>query len=255
MKHKNLIFVLFTVLLSCQGNDENDSNPDLGLNPLLTQVVINYPDNSMFSKFYRYKNINQIQEIINSDGTTELYTYTNDLITGIEYLFEDPAFRDEVFYTYDKQKRLTQEVHLYHHNSSGMRTVFTHNGNGTVSYIRYLGNLTQQTDQVFKGIYMLGANGEILQHIETNVETDEKRLFSYAYDNKDSAYKNILDGSVGFEYILNGPHNMLSMSMEDNGGNIIYSYTSTFSFNRDKYPEIEFRTSQTGITEIFYNYK
>lgn len=253
LKRVLLLLILTTILISCSDDGENP-NGGSSSGPLLTQVVMNYPNNDTFAKLYTYKDTNKLKQIDNSDGTVELYTYTDDLITKIEYLFSNAAHRDEIYYSYDSQKRLVEEIHLYYFNTSGTRTVFTHNGNGSVSFVTYSGDLTSQTEQIYHGSFMLGAKGEILQKLETYTETGEQRTFSYAFDTKKSAYLNIEDGSTGFEYVLNGPNNVLSMSMEDDNGNVIYSYTSTFSFNNDGYPNIEFRTSQSGTAEVHYQY-
>jgi hypothetical protein len=253
---KRIFLLLFFIpfLFSCSDDDTNNIGGSSS-GPLLSQVVMNYPNNDTFVKLYTYKDRNKLKQIDNSDGTIELYTYTDDLITKVEYLFSNSAYRDEIYYSYDSQKRLIEEIHLYYYNSSGTRTVFTHNGSGSVSYVTYSGNLGSQTEQTYHGSFMLGAKGEILKKTETHTETGELRTYSYSFDTEKSAYLNIKDGSVGFEYILNGPNNVLSMSMKDDNGNVIYSYTSTFNFNNDGYPNIEFRTSQSGTAEVHYQYK
>lgn len=255
MKQLILAFIISAALISCSKDKDEDpiAGAGAGSEILLTQLVVNYPNNQTFTKQYKYEEGNKLSEIIDSNGNREYYTYEGDFISKIEYRYKDPKFFDERLFTYDQSGKLIEELFLFHFNAVGNRTIFKYDSNHVVRYETFSGNLVSQDMPGLNGTYSLDPKGQILENIEINPSSNTTRTLTYSYDDKNSPFLNIRDGSRGFKFILGGENNTKSLAFTQAG--IGYSYASKFEYNKHGYPVSEHKEDNSGTTILYFTYK
>jgi hypothetical protein len=254
---KRIIFAMIIAfaLVSCsEDKDETPVPGGAGSQILLTQLVINYPNNQTYTKQYLYEDGNKLSEIIDSNGNREYYTYSGNFISKIEYRNNNPEYLDERLFTYDNTGRLIEEIFLYHFNSVGTRTVFNYMGDGNINYETFSGDLISQLEPSLHGTYALGSKGEILENNEHSDVNSTNRILTYSYDAKNSPYLNIRDDSKDFKFVLMGGINNTKSFKFVQSGFEVYSYSSQFEYNTNGFPDSERKADSSGTSLIYFTY-
>jgi hypothetical protein len=246
---KKLIYLFSAIALiftSCSSEDSSTSSTPV----LLTKAIETYLDNSTSTTEYVYSGT-KLVSVNDSDGDYQIFTYTGNLITKIEYFLSDDTLDQVETYSYDSSDRLISFVRVFPTDINwGNKETYTYNSNGTISASYYSGNYTSQTNLDDTAIITL-SNGEVSQ-----IEFSNGRSDSYTFDSKNGASKNIM----GFDKLLftDGEgggilHNIISQIDSDDINNFTYSYT----YNNNDYPATGTETSEydneVTTIEYFYN--
>lgn len=238
---KKVFFFLSAIaivsLTSCSGNDdesEANPNPNPSTDVLPKRIVWEQeedPDGFNYDITYTY-NGNKLVQGIDTDGAIERYTYTGDLITKIEEIYDGVVEYQELF-EYDSSGRLV--LHKYQELLDGYqeRNVFVYNTDGTVTQNLYDETLTSPSTT--PSVYTLFfENGEM-----TKIAQQGSITYKYAYDGKNSAFKNVT-GYAAVSYITHGDFetegkNQNIVSIVDQTNNLNYT-TNTIQYNANNYP-------------------
>lgn len=252
---KKLIYAfgaLALIFSSCSSDDSSDNSNNNG-NYLLKKEIIT--DEEGIKTTYNFKyNGNKLVSIIDNDTeSSDIYvTYTGDLISQIDYKFSDKSIEQTEKYGYDSNGRLSSYIFMDIDAEIGNREVYTYNGDGTVSFKEYVGDLTEQIQLNSYGkIYFV--DGEVRKIEKFN--TDDVLLSSttYAHDSANGAMKNITGWSKASSFNSSEGESILhNITSEDDASNGITTYT--YTYNSANYPLTcveEFGKLKT-TTEFFY---
>lgn len=168
-----------------------------------------------------------------SDGYSEVFIYTYDLLTTIKE-YEDGVLDGETVLEYDSSNRLIRETYTYDIDSgSNNVNEFTYNVDGTI---------TEFEDNINTYIYTYDANGNRI--IEEDVDGDND--YTFTYDTKKNPFKNIHQRDV-FELLGHFTYrNNILTSVYSGGESFSDAFSSTYSYNTDDYPESETTTYEPG---------
>lgn len=230
MKKLLFLFIVFFLILSCSSDDTNTNSQPI----LLTKIVetVNYNGNIETYTFnFSYDGNRMISQY--TDNYQILFTYTGNLITKIEYLNNNTISQIEEFVYNSNQKLINYKSFQYENNLEyyGQEVDYTHNSDGTVSYIKSTGFLPNLTDSS-TGTINFNSEGLVATIVSSTGYNK-----SYVYDSKNNPYKNIL----GIEKILftsdNGSsliRNLITKVETDNFST--YTVNSTYTYNSNNFP-------------------
>lgn len=238
---KKIFFFLSAIaivsLASCTGNDDDSSTnptPDPSTSVLPKRVVWAQqdPDGFNYNITYTY-NGNKLIQGVADDGAIERYTYTGDLITKVEYVY-DGEVEDQELFEYDTTGRLV--LHKYQELLDGYqeRNIYVYNTDGTVTQNSYNETLTSPSST--PSVYTLSfENGEM-----TKIVQQANNTYKYTYDGKNSPFKNV----TGYAAIVHAIHgdfetegkNQNILSIVDQTNSIAYM-TNTVQYNENNYPK------------------
>jgi hypothetical protein len=246
MKKLVLVFsALVMVLSSCSSSDEETNTPPTSSSVLVKKAIVEDEDGG-YTTLYTY-NGNKIVKTTNSDDTSEVFTYSGDLITKIEY-YTDTTLDQKDIFTYNTDNKLITYTRLDYGVEWGTKETYVYNSDGTLSVTEYIGDLTSQT-QLNSTSKIYFTNGEIskTEVFEGGIKTN---TITYTHDTKNNPYKNI----TGFNKlsISSGggiSHNILT-EVDTDAGTSTYEYT----YNSNDYPSTEKETysGETYTTQYFY---
>lgn len=243
MKKLLLLFGTFTFLLiSCSSDDNTPSEENAVLPKTISYL---YPNASLGTnststlKFDGQKIINSID----SDSKT-IFTYNGDLITK-QQLFNIDAKGNEtptkvVEYSYENGKLKTR-IHKilfskeYPNGEYIIKTVYTHNTNGQISYINYsINTKTELEIQTSVGI-LTYKDGNLVKEEQTFKAVTTTLVFEY--DTKNNPLKSIL----GFNLLLNeisyfGKNNILKTIVTSSENTKVSTYLTDYTYNENGYP-------------------
>lgn len=238
---KKLIFLFSVVVLilsSCSKSDntQQNENPLIDTSNILIKKIIETVSGVSVTSTFTY-NGKKLVSISNSNNTIANYTYTGDLITGLDF-YSGATLSQKDTYTYNANNQITTYIRLNYGVNAGNKIVFTHNSDGTISFIEYFGDLTTQTTLNESGkLFFL--NGEIIK-VERYVGTTTtlSSTTNYAYDDKNHPFKNIL-GYDKTSFLNGNPkgisHNFLSRTSSSQSSTFNYTYdTNGFPINETK---------------------
>lgn len=250
---KKVLFFLSAVaivsLASCSGNDDESStnpNPDPSTSVLPKRVVWEHEDPEGFNYDITYTyNGNKLVQGNYIDGTVERYTYTGDLITKVEYVFEGQVDTQQLF-EYDSNNRLVTHKYQDLVDDNQERSVFVYNADGTVTENYYSESMTSPSTNAFV-MTLTFVNGEMTKLVQQGYST-----LNYTYDSKNSPFKNVT-GYAAIAYAKHGDYetegkNQNILSVFDETDNRSYM-TNTIQYNADNYP-----TQVTSIAIFDSNY-
>src|SRR5690606_7736579 len=251
------IGIVTSLFISC--SDENGDNQSPDDNTLLVQMTETVGSDSSTSTF-EY-NGNKI--VSQTDDVKSIsYEYTGNLITKRTFqAFDSPDHKSEQIYQYSANNQLSQVVELFYYGPNapqGFKYVFTNNGNNTISYNKYQGDLVNQDNYVGSGTYHFNADGEVQQIVQNDINAVAVATINFTYDTHHAPFSNV----VGYDklfYINDGKHrNIISITTEVDDDAL--STTHAYLYNADDYPsdlEITFTendgTPSTKTVEYFYN--
>ena len=248
MKKLVLVFsALVMVLSSCSSSDEETNTPPTSSSVLVKKAIVEDEDGG-YTTLYTY-NGNKIVKTTNSDDTSEVFTYSGDLITKIEY-YTDTTLDQKDIFTYNTDNKLITYTRLDYGIEWGTKETYVYNSDGTLSVTEYIGDLTSQT-QLNSTSKIYFTNGEIskIEGFEGGVKT---RTINYTYDTKNNPYKNITGfDKLGIIFEEGISHNLLTESDTDTAGDpVTYEYT----YNSNNYPSMakEIIGDGTYTTQYFY---
>lgn len=245
---KKLLYLLSAVALiftSCS-SDESSSRSTTPI--LLTKIIDTYEDNSTYTTDYVYSGT-KLVSATDSDDEYQLFTYTGNLITKIEYFLSDDTLDQVDTYTYDSSDRLISFVRVFPTDTDwGDKETYTYNTNGTISVNYYSGDYNSQTTLDQTGVITF-LNGEISQIATSDGNTDD-----YTYDNKNNPLKNVLgyDKIYFTDALTDGIiHNVVTMTSSSTGGS--YVNTNTYNTNDFLLTSESVSSVETISSEFFYN--
>lgn len=246
MKKILCLFGALTLLLTSCSSD--DSSSESGDNVLLKKTISTDSEGDKITTVYTY-NGNKIVSMVDNSGDVGLYyTYTDDLITKIEFKLPNGTVEQINTYTYDSNKRLSTFVRSEPIDKLGSKTVYTYNTDGTVSAKNYIGD--EKTQTKFNGDSKITiVNGEVVK-----ITSDYSPNLSFTYDDKFNPMKNVLGmDKLAFEDsdASGVVHNIVSE--KDLDYNEVMA-TYIFTYNEANYPtkSVESEDGEIATVEYFY---
>lgn len=174
------------VFTSCSKDDNDASDPASPI--LVKKITTTYSDGDLFTEEYHYRG-NKIVSVTEGDGSVSKYTYTGDLITKIEYFDETGLLNDISEYGYT-DGLMTSYTEKYDKDYN-IKTKYTHNNDGTVSYEQFKVNIDTGLEEKFQQTGRLTYKDGNLIKAERSYDKFET-VEIYEYDTKNSPFKNIL---------------------------------------------------------------
>ncbi|KAF2515202.1 hypothetical protein [Flavobacterium foetidum] len=246
MKKLLLLFGALTLsLTSCSSDDSSSESTDA---VLLKKTILTDSDGEKITTVYTY-NGNKIVSMVDDSGDVNLYyTYTDDLITKIEFKLPNGTLEQVNTYTYDSNKRLSVFVRSEPTDKLGSKTVYTYNTDGTVSAKNYRGDDKTQTTLNGESKVFFD-KGEVVK-----ITSDYSPNKTFTHDDKFNPMKNVLGmDKLAFEDSdADGVvHNIIS---EKNSDNNVVTSTYVFTYNAANYPtkSVDTEEGETTTTEYFY---
>jgi hypothetical protein len=259
MKKILCLFAFSAVLLTSCSSSDSSSTPLTESDVLVTKTVEHYTnDNSTITTNYTY-NGKKIVSSVDTDGFTETYTYTGDLISSIKEYDDTNTLLVEETFTYNGSGQLVTYLLKDFDTNHWRKEVFVHNSNNTISYMVYKGDNVEQTNLTETGTIHF-TNGEVSQIDFTVISLSYTGTRVYTYDAKNNPFKNITGGDkINFvnEEAIGVSHNILT----DHYTSTFPTdemYTTTYTYNSLNFPltASEFDGSGTApsvTTEYTYN--
>jgi hypothetical protein len=259
MKKLLYLFAFSAVFLTSCSSSDSSSTPLTESDVLVTKTVEHYAnDNSSVTTNYTY-NGKKIVSSVDSDGYTETYTYTGDLISSIKEYDDTNTLLVEETFTYNGSGQLVTYLLNDYNSDHGRKEVFVHNGNNTVSFSVYKGDNSTQTDLSETGTIHL-ANGEVTQIDTTVISPSFTGTRVYTYDTKNNPFKNITgadkinfvnEEAIGVSHNIVTDHYTSTFPTDE-------MYTTTYTYNSLNFPltESEFDSTDPApvvTTEYTYN--
>jgi len=259
MKKLLSLFAVSAVLLTSCSSSDSSSTPLTESDVLVTKTVEHYAnDNSTVTTNFTY-NGKKIVSAVYSDGITETYTYTGELISSIKQYDDTNTLIVEETFTYNGSGQLVNYLLKDYDTDHGRKEVFVHNSNNTISYSVYTGDNDTQTNLTETGTIHL-TDGEVTQIDNTVISPNITGTRVYTYDTKNNPYKNITGvDKINFvnEEAIGVSHNILT----DHYTSTFPTdelYTTTYTYNSLIFPLIESEfdgtaTTPSVTTEYTYN--
>lgn len=239
----SLFSAIALILSSCSSEDDSNNSSVV----LLKKTIDTYEDNSTFTTNYEYSG-NKLVKVSDEDGEYQLFTYTGNLITKIEYFLSDNTLDQVDTYTYDSSERLIQMVRVFPTDTDlGNKETYTYNANGTVTANYYSGDNTSQTNLDNTAIITI-SNNNVTQIVFTS-----GRTITYTYDSKKNPMVNVLglDKLIFTDGEGDSALNNILTIVDSEGW---LSSTSTLQYNSQDYPTSGTTTEDGEDIETAYIY-
>ena len=222
------------MLTSCSDDDNNDvGNPSANTILLTKTVETDYLGDQYVSNYF-YEGT-KLVKITHNDGGEDIFTYSGDKLTTIEYSENGELVQKDQF-TYNSNGQLTTFVMLDYELEWGDKTVFTYNNDGTVSIADYIGDLTSQETLSNNDIFTVQNNNII--SIQGEGET-----ITYSFDDKHNPFSNITSYmSVVYAYQEGGVNNITTYTGSEENS------TTTYTYNSAGFPTNSVETFGSGET-------
>jgi len=218
---KKLLFTLaigLATLISCESDlvsaPPSDSVGGVNDGVLLKKSI----DNNLTSNYF-YDG-NKLIRREDSDGGSETYTYTNDLLTKLVEVFPDPQGVLDITtqtFEYNSDNKLIKDIH-----DGVVAYTYVHNVDGTITETESGGSVNVYTYE----------NGNLMTQINTNGDND----YVSTYDANNNPYKNMHQREV-FELLGEYAYaNNLLTSNYTGSGPSYETITTTYTYNDSSYP-------------------
>jgi len=175
---------------------------------------------------------NKLATRTSDDGSKEIYSYTGNLITKIEFSNPSNVVNETSNYSYSNG-RLAFETFVY---SSIVETInYTYNSDGTVSFVKTsFDSKTNNTTTFYSGKYTYLNSNLVKKEV---VSSGSSSTTIYEYDVKNSLGKNI----EGFSLLIGNEEtisvNNCTKFTKTYVGNMTPSIqTNQYTYNSDNYP-------------------
>lgn len=238
------MFGALALLLSSCSNDDNNSGSENKI--VLVKKKIETDSQGAVTTFdYKYNGQKLISSVATS-GDKVFYTYTDDLITKIEFKFDNINIQLNSFtYTSDRKLNSFTKVELL--ENYGYKEVYVYNPNGTITVQSYAGNASEQTTKVGSATITF-ANNEISEIVSTNSPNHK-----YVYDLKNNPFKNVtgLDKIAFTDREANS--GVLYNLISDTSGTEVWS-KYIYTYNAANYPTKSEKSNfgEKATVEFFY---
>ncbi len=242
-------------MVSCSDDDSTTTNEQT------TKLVkvIDTDSDGVITRNLTYDG-NKLIEVNSNDGEKQVITYTGNLITEWKTFDADNQLMYKDIYQYNSQNQLVTYYELFYDEewSDAYKTTYTHNSNGTISFIEYYGedvnDLTSITEKESEGI--------ITDTTLTTTYTFDEEIIvlTYTFDGKNSPSKNITGmDKIGFAGTLGTKkfysENVVSQSYSSNGDEPVVESTTVYTYNDADFPLTETETQGSDITTSQYIYE
>ncbi|MES2485539.1 MAG: hypothetical protein V4581_06270 [Bacteroidota bacterium] len=237
-----LLVALCGILASCQDDlpyrEPNPADTEI----LLKKMVIIPADGTQQTIQYGYDG-EKLQSVMYSDGRSETYNYTNNLLTEVRYYSNGGLVKKETYF-YGDGNFVGYSANNYNlqnpANNFTQRFEYVTNGN-TVTINEFRGDETSQND-LFQVKTLNIVNGNIKEVAVTGSSTQ------YLFDYKNAPFKNMDSYSIlmltRFE---GGINNQIGRNVNGTITNIAYTYTV------DEFPATATATGAQNYT-VTYTY-
>lgn len=228
-------FSVFAVLFASCSSDSDSSSVE---SAVLLKKVIATDGSGTQTTDYHY-NGNKVIDGTRSNGSKNVYYYTGDLITKVAF-FESGSTvpSNEEFITYDAQQRIVETtIYYYSIGNNALKNTYQHNADGTISYERFTGDSSSQNTLIKRGKLFLNAAGEVIkvEHYDVDGALLENQV--YAYDSKNSPFKNILGFNKLFVHHSMGKWNNIASYGTYNAANTLsHGYEIDYQYTSSNYP-------------------
>lgn len=234
-------------------NDSESSSTDLVLVKKISSIINNGASTSTYNTTFTYDG-NKLKAVTYSDQGSDVYTYTGDLLTKLEYFKVNNSIGENTnIFIYDTNSNSISET-VTGNDDHLLKIVYTRNTDGTTSYIRYSGDKTSQTSKVDSGKIFF-SNNEVSKVEMYNGDDILYKMTTYTYDDKKNPIGNIKGydkiGFVLFSGFYGISHNMLTQD-EFYPNNPSQNTTRTYKYSYDEkgYPTaLTIATAIVGYTE------
>lgn len=226
-----LLFIIYSSILlnSCSG-EENQNDPSTEV--VLAKKIISTSSltNSTITSDIFYSG-NKIVNEIQTNGYETKYYYSGNLISSIER-YQNNVIKETYLFNYNSAEKVTScNINIVDYYQGTLN--INYNSNGSISYntaFTYPPSLDVETKSYTATI--------IDNEIETFTENGSNVIYTYLYDSKNNASKNI----QGYDKIyltkierINGCYKNVIQVKKNN----ILNRSSIFSYNSDDYPVTE----------------
>lgn len=243
MKKLLLLFGAFTFLLiSCSSDDDTPSQENLVFPKTVSYL---YPNPSLGTNTTSTLKLDgkKIVDITDSDSKT-IFTYNGNIITKQEVFDIDEKGNktpDKVVeYSYENGKLKTRIHRIlfskeYPNGEYIIKTVYTHNSNGQISYINYSINTKTELEIQTSVGTLTYKDGNLVKEEQTFKSVTTTLVFEY--DTKNNPLKNIL----GFDLLFNevsyfGKNNILKTTVTSSEDTKVATYLTSYTYNENGYP-------------------
>lgn len=188
-----ILFVSFLVLMFASCSSDDNNQPDSSV------VLLKKMDSEVLGNHatYNFDYIGRKLTKVNFENHTpsmqtgyDKFFYTGDLITEIKTYNGSNQNIFNTLFTYNANNQLVQVVKLNLLNSTGTKTVFTYNGNGTVDALNYTGTLEAQTALTLVSEKFFMENNNIVK-IEFTGSTTQTAM-DFEYDSANNPMRNVI---------------------------------------------------------------
>ncbi|QSB26928.1 hypothetical protein [Flavobacterium sp. CLA17] len=222
-----LLSAIIAILTSCSSDNDTDSLNQAHI-PLLLKYVITKDGKTIYTGENIY-NGNRIVSFSDSNGNKSNYTYTGDLITKIEDINTKGMITRDYSYSSGKLESV-----LYKSPSSkNLKIKYTHNQDGTISYKKYLIQVStgSEEEEGSTGKYTF-KDGNLIK-TESFYYNSPEGLTISEYDSKNSFNKNILGLKLLLDYSSTSINNLVKQTIVTFSDNNSTSIISTYAFTYD----------------------
>ena len=235
-KLKTLAFatMLAFIGVSCDNSDDSTDPPiDQGL--LIKQIITSNPEGSdvtySSTATFNYTNGNVLTSIVRDNGNSLDFIYENGLLSEL---------RDgdlSVIINHDNNNRLSDYT-IHFEDGSMERYEFTYQSNGTIIEKSF----DVDTPEIYYEFELIISNGQIVQKIEIDEDSNFTGITNFTYDTQNGVYKNIahietilLIDSSFTEYMHSAANNLLT-EITSYPAYSITEQEFTYTYNAEGYP-------------------
>ncbi|MDQ6527639.1 hypothetical protein [Flavobacterium sp. LHD-85] len=244
MKKQLWLFgVLALILSSCSSEEKPSLEETDSTLPKTISYIYPSPELGTNAKTTASYNGNKVVSFLNDDSKT-VFTYNGDVIVKQEIFDIDTSGKEikneEVSYSYENGKLKTR---VFRESISAEypdgyfieKVVYTHNSNGTVSYIDYTVDNIKKTESKSGEGTLTYKDGNLIKAEEKSGSSTTTLAFEY--DSKKNPLKNIL----GFNLLLNevdgfGTNNIVKTTRATTEFPNPSVYLTTYIYNDASYP-------------------
>lgn len=230
MKKLALVFSVFLLAFgSCSKSDT--PQPDQS-SIILPKKMVSTANGRTITEVLSYID-NKLVTKASDDGSKEIYTYTGNLITKIEFSNSSNVVNETSNYSYSNG-RLAFETFVY---GSIVETInYTYNSDGSVSFVKTsLDSKTNNTTTFYSGKYTYLKGNLVKKEVESN--SGDSSTTIYEYNDKNSIGKNIEGFNLLMGYEETGSiNNCIKFTRNYVGNATPYIQTNQYTYNSDNYP-------------------
>ena len=255
-----LLLPVFLFILTVTSCSSDNDGPNVVLLSKVTGVSLGQQSVHTFS--YNGTKLTKVAFEIEAqtDGSGyDKYFYTGDLITQIKRFNALNQNTTTTVFTYDVNKRITQDVKVEPSLNYGFRTVYAYNSDGSVTATGFSGTVDAQNTISDTSEKFYFQNGEVSQ--KDFFSNSFSSSVIYSYDTANHPMRNVtgLDAIKLYAFIANGlfgyEHNMIQQNTYLTSGVMDSQVAFTINYNSNNYPVEMFSTmGSNGSYQYSFQY-